>query len=516
MNKREFVSLTTADITHRSAYADVANIRIFPTLLLVLLALLGPYTLRAQSSHTAPTDRGPTSGGEPDSRSKIGCLPSTYQDVVERDLPPQFASTIIVAQQGLSADECVGWAMRLLSLNPDGRSFLFSKADTEASGRLRRLIFAALYYNAHRAVSGSAPLMGEPESKVLETHASSDPDVGASFEALLALREFHTAKEAALLRVRQARIPPGDRDPADTELDDLRLQHYMWYGETRLAPFAYVPPPPFTVVPVDKAIRVLAFGDFGEGSIINDPIAPSVGQIKAASAMRNYNRKYAFDFGITLGDNFYPNGLNTPDSPRWKLQWEDLYGAMGIKFYPVLGNHDYNDVDGPAAELAYTQRSKTWDFLAPYYTYTAGSAQFFAIDNIRLSAAELSWLDRELANSTAKWKIVYGHYNIYSPGFGDENDMITMLLPLLERHHVQIYMNGHDHTMGEVRTDSPVHFFTSGAGGADLTDPMPTYKKAVFVAKAFGFAVLEIDNSHVEVIFVDADGKEIYRSDIIQ
>jgi tartrate-resistant acid phosphatase type 5 len=358
--------------------------------------------------------------------------------------------------------------------------------------------------------------MGESEARILEKHAASDPDIDASLEALTALREFHIADEAASLRTRQASLPPGDKRAATKELDNLRLQYYMWYGETRLSPFAYCPPPKFSVVPKSKTIRVLAFGDFGQGANFNSPTAPSDGQVKAASAMRAYNREHPFDFGITLGDNFYPNGLNTPTSFRWKVQWEDLYGEMGIKFYPVLGNHDYNDLDSPAAELAYTNRSHTWDFPTPYYTYTAGAAQFYAIDNIRLSSDELEWLDRELAKSTAKWKIVYGHYNIYSAGLGDDNELIARLLPVLERNHVQIYLNGHDHTMGEVRTDSAVHFFTSGGGGADLMDPMPTYKKAVFAAKAFGFTVLEIDNAHVDVVFIGADGKEIYRSHVTQ
>lgn len=76
--------------------------------------------------------------------------------------------------------------------------------------------------------------------------------------------------------------------------------------------------------------------------------------------------------------------------------------------------------------------------------------------------------------------------------------------------------NGHDHNMQEARTESPVHFFTSGAGGAGLYDLKPTYKKSVFKDRAFGFTVLEVDDAHADVIFVDADGEEVYRSHITQ
>jgi tartrate-resistant acid phosphatase type 5 len=440
---------------------------------------------------------------------QINCLPRSYLDATRQDIPAQRAAEIAKYLQSASTDDCRSVILGSLASTPDGRSFLFLKVETEPAADLRRQVFTAIYNAAHSAISGSSPLMTDAESKVLEKHATSDPDVGASLEALRALREFHTADEAALLRTREAHASASDGRDDLKKLEDARLERYMWYGEINLSPFAYIPPPSFSVAPAGKSIRVLAFGDFGTGSD---------GQLKDAAAMVEYKKRHPFDFGLTLGDNFYGAGLNTPDSARWQSQWENLYGQMGIKFYPVFGNHDYGDIDSPAAELAYTKRSKTWDFPAPYYTYTAGSAQFFAIDNIRLSSDELDWLDQELRKSTSKWKIVYGHYHIYSATRGDndakEDNLIARLLPVFEKNHVQIYLNGHDHNMQEARTDSSVHFFTSGAGGAALYDLQPTYKKSIFKDKQFGFTVLEIDDAHADVIFVDMDGKEVYRSHI--
>jgi hypothetical protein len=125
-------------------------------------------------------------------------------------------------------------------------------------------------------------------------------------------------------------------------------------------------------------------------------------------------------------------------------------------------------------------------------------------------------VDNELSKSTAKWRIVYAHYHMYSATRGDNDDkadnLIGRLLPLLEKHHVQIYLNGHDHNMQEARTESPVHFFTSGAGGAGLYDLQPTYKRSIFKDREFGFTVVELDTQHCDVIFIDRDGKEVYRS----
>jgi hypothetical protein len=347
-------------------------------------------------------------------------------------------------------------------------------------------------------------VLSPAEVDAIHKHASDDPDATAALAALNYIRDLHIAEERRLL---DARRKQGDT----VALSDLAWNRYAWFGEIRNPFYAYDPPPVFSVAPPGKPIRVLAFGDFGTGS---------EGQIKDAAAMAMYRKQHPFDFGLTLGDNFYGAGLNTPDSPRWQSQWENLYGPLGIKFYPIYGNHDYGDPDSPAAELAYTAKSKSWDFPAPYYTFTAGPAQFFAIDNIRLTDEELTWLDKELCKSTAKWKIVYGHYHIYSATRGDndvkEDNLIARLLPVLEKNHVQIYLNGHDHNMQEARTESPVHFFTCGAGGADLYNMQLTYKKSIFKDKQFGFMVLEVDTQHVDVIFVDEDGREVYRSHITQ
>jgi hypothetical protein len=409
----------------------------------------------------------------------------------------------------LSADDCFVDVIGMIAQVPEGRTFVFSRLDAEPSSATRTLLFKVVHNQALGLAYSTAPLATDSQLRVLEAHASSDTDVRAALEALAALREFHAASEARLLRQR-AEFPPNKSDSAASQaLESTRLRYYDWFSNIRLPDFAYTPPSIFTVAPSGEPIRVLAFGDFGTGS---------EGQIKDASAMRAYGVEHPFDFGIVLGDNFYAaqdgSRVNSPYSSRWQNQWEEPYGGMGIKFYPVFGNNDYVDQDSPAAELAYTGHSKTWDFPAPYYTFTAGAAQFFAIDTMRLSSEELEWVDRELGRSRAKWKIVYGHYPIHAAGGdGEHAELIAKLLPILEKHHVQIYLNGHVHSMQDIQTDSSVHFFTSGAAGAGLArDLGSTYKKSIFKAATFGFTVLEIDDAHADVIFVDSDGKEIYRS----
>jgi tartrate-resistant acid phosphatase type 5 len=484
-----------------------------PLVLLALVVVFGPTVLPDPSFSETITAQALTPQSDSDIYSRIGCLPPAYQNAMRQYVPIQKVASIVPYLPKLSVDDCFQDIIGMLPQTPGGRAFVFSRLDSEPSGKLRKLLLTVLSWQAGSAAQGVAPQLSEDELRILDAHASTDTDVDVSLEALAALREFHRAEEAFELKKRKANVSGADSSLFLQKLEAERLRHYDWYSEIRLPAFAYDPPPLFSVVPLGNRIRVLAFGDFGTGSD---------SQIKAAAAMRAYSSKHTFNFGITLGDNFYRakdgSRVDSPHSPRWQTQWEEPYGGMGIKFFPVFGNNDYDDPDGPAAELAYSSRSKTWDLPAPYYTYTAGSAQFFAIDNIRLSSDELDWLDRELGRSAARWKIVYGHYPIYSAGSDrDDAELIAKLLPILEKHHVQIYLSGHVHSLQDVQTDSAVHFYVSGAAGAGLaSDLNATYKKSVFKAATFGFTVLEIDNAHADLVFVDSDGKEIYRSHLTQ
>jgi hypothetical protein len=191
---------------------------------------------------------------------------------------------------------------------------------------------------------------------------------------------------------------------------------------------------------------------------------------------------------------------------------------MGIKFYPSIGNADYMDVNGLAAELAYTKKSQSWVFPAPYYTYTAGAVQLFAIDNIRLSDDELQWLDAELAKSKARWKVVYGHYFIHTYNVDSElennDELVTRLLPILKKNSVDVSLAGHNHELQELQPEGSLHFFVSGGGGATSSGIAPTYKGAKFKTGQHGFSVIEADEEHLDVIFINDAGEELYRSHI--
>jgi len=331
---------------------------------------------------------------------------------------------------------------------------------------------------------------------------SSEPLIVAS--ALAALHQLSTLDIARRL---EQRIEQAQRAGDLATVRALAPEQERWLsqrGGAALPGFLRTPPPVFAAKLVGgagmRATRVLAFGDFGNGS---------ADQKRTAAAMLAFHRKSRFDFGITLGDNFYGEGLNRPDEPRWKTEWEILYTPLEIPIYAALGNHDWSHPDSPAAEILYTKQSKSWRLVAPYYTFTAGPAQFFALDTDAVSVAQLLWLEEALRKSQARWKIIYGHHPIYSYGrHGDTPGLVKKLLPLIEN-VADLYLCGHEHDLQHLRSDGKLQLFVSGGGGAGIR-PVDSGPRSVWAKSAHGFTVLDIERDRIVVRFVDAELATLY------
>jgi hypothetical protein len=358
-----------------------------------------------------------------------------------------------------------------------------------------------------QAIAAEARWMALPDTAALiERVVSSDADPVVSLAALETLRRVRMRTLNALLNERLTAAKAG----ADANtLERLVQEQERWLSlerGTMLPAFLASPPPVFRVKAEELPVRVLAFGDFGNGSAAQKGTADTI-------AAYHWDRR--FDLAITLGDNFYDRGMESPADPRWQTWFEQLYGRLGVTFYPTLGNHDWGHPDSPAAEILYSAKSQTWRMPAAYYTFTAGSVQFFAIDtqSVALSDKQLQWLDHAIAISQARWKIVYGHHPIYSGGaYEDRPDLITRLLPLL-RDRVDAIFAGHDHNLQVIKPEAGVHFFIAGGGGAGLYDLRP-YERSVFASRSNGFAVIEADRDQLGVTLVDASGKPVYEETI--
>jgi len=392
-------------------------------------------------------------------------------------------------------DSSARTALSALRADPAALGFVLTMLTREPSPGMRRALIAIIQASANRD--------GLDVWTPLQQVVAADPDSVVLKSAILALR---------VIALRQTQLPTllgtriaGARSTGDTALIPLLLEADESFahlqGSVHAPAFVRTPPPPFAVEPpIRTPYRFVAFGDYGTAHLSG---APSH-QVALAATMRAYHGAKRFTFGITTGDNFYPTSFPTPTDAAWKMSWDDQYTSMGIPFYISLGNHDWGEPAGPLAEHMYGLTSKSWRLPAFYYTYTAGPAQFFAVNTNALTERQLTWLRRELARSTAKWKIVYGHHPVYEQTDYTVERQRQLLLPILKEYRVDVYLAGHHHTMQHWQVDG-IDYVVSGAGGAsnyDLGDTTRANPARKFVASRPGFADVEVSEGSLTLRFV--------------
>ncbi len=276
------------------------------------------------------------------------------------------------------------------------------------------------------------------------------------------------------------------------------------------------------VIPAAKPLHIAAFGDYGSG----EP-----GQKEVAHALQVRNRQEPFTFGITMGDNFYRCGVKNVNDPLWQSRWEDLYTPLGVLFYTALGNHDYGHPpiicpaqrSSPDAEVAYTNRSKSWRMPARYYTYAAGPARFLVIDTEGWTDTQFKWVKETLAKTRnepgVKWRIVYGHHPMYTSGMHLNQRRIAVLreelAPVFKSEKVDLYIAGHDHDMERLSVDG-IDYLIAGSGGADLRNVKSKGKESLFAVKSYGFLDLEVNDAYISAKFLDPNLRSLEKKTLLR
>lgn len=274
----------------------------------------------------------------------------------------------------------------------------------------------------------------------------------------------------------------------------------------------------------------LAIGDWGRRGERD--------QRAVAAAMAATADEVGSRFVLSMGDNFYPAGVQSVTDPNWKQSFEDVYTAASLQtpWFAALGNHDYRG--RPKAQVLYSARSARWNMPQRYYQVASAALpadlDVFVIDTtpiaedvgealMRLSWGrvslpdpdrQLAWLDAQLAQSRATWKVVVGHHPIRSGGrHGGSPVLVQRLEPLLERHGVQVYLCGHDHALQHVRV-ARTHHICSGAGAS--AGAVSRIDGCLFAAGQPGFAVFTLQRDAMRMGFRAADGRTLYEAIIGQ
>jgi acid phosphatase len=217
------------------------------------------------------------------------------------------------------------------------------------------------------------------------------------------------------------------------------------------------------------------------------------GLFATAKSMGSSSEVKKPDFILSLGDNFYPDGVTSTTDEKWESTWRRIFVHPNLfcPWYSILGNHDY--ILNPQAQIDYYKEKKDTRWIMPsryyHFTKTFGdkTLQVICLDTVELdlistqyllpksvirreqlsqskSDSQLAWLEETLINSTADWLIVTGHYNMYTGGWhGSNRNLINMLKPIFINYKVDMYFAGHCHNL-EHLSDSGIEYIISGSG----------------------------------------------------
>ncbi len=233
-------------------------------------------------------------------------------------------------------------------------------------------------------------------------------------------------------------------------------------------------------------------------------------------ALFNEAQKHAVDFVLHTGDVAYPDG-SFDDYERTVFA---VYAPLFARapFFPSPGNHDdVTDNGAPFHALfgdpnaAFAWRSFDW-----------GSAHFITLDSNAIGAEQNDWLQKDLAASSARFKVAYFHHPAYSSGpHGDSDEVKTNWLPLFDTYKVDLVLAGHDHDYERffplrqgARDDTGTLYITTGGGGAELYPRKTQHANSALFLQKHHFVLLDATDCRMEISVVGIDGAALDHASI--
>lgn len=227
--------------------------------------------------------------------------------------------------------------------------------------------------------------------------------------------------------------------------------------------------------PGSGPFNFINFADSGEGNAEQLALRVQMVEETASLAIANGDLAYNLATYASIESNYY--GV-----------YQDIMAQ--IPFFASLGNHEYmtdNALPSLASRVTPTAGVPVGD-RGRYYSFDWGNAHFVALDSntplddaIAGTGPMLNWLDNDLQNTSKFWKIVFFHHPGYATGVHQSEppagEVREGIVPILEKHGVQLVLNGHEHTYqrtyellgGQVVAPNSggVVYVTSGGGGAE-------------------------------------------------
>jgi len=222
------------------------------------------------------------------------------------------------------------------------------------------------------------------------------------------------------------------------------------------------------------------------------------------------------DVVAVLGDTQYNSGSPSAYQRSYDLSWGKLLPITR----PTIGNHEYGTAGG-AGYFTYFSgtggaKGKGW------YSYDLGAWHIVVLNSecgdaggCGKSSPQVKWLAADLAAHPTKCSLAYWHEPRFTSGLHGSNTAYDTFWRTLYTAHVDVVLNGHDHTYERFARLNPdahndlrgAREFVVGTGGESLY-PFKTIRAHSQVRnnKTFGVLALTLHSSGYDWKFVPAKG----------
>jgi len=273
-----------------------------------------------------------------------------------------------------------------------------------------------------------------------------------------------------------------------------------------------------TADPKTPAFKFLLFGD-SQSTLPGDPPY----NLWRNTLHNAYNANPDAKFIVNMGDlvDWGQQGAH------WNAWFAAARGIIDrIPEMPVSGNHESfgsRDTSKPQYWV--------WQFTLPQngpeglkeqaYSYNYGPVHFVVLDSQQeeqkkygdILKVQQAWLEADLAASKAEWKIVFFHRPPYGNMAKRTNDDIkAAFCPILEKYHVDLVFNAHDHAVARTHPINGIIYYVSGRSGGKT---YPNLKKMEWNAFFYDpqdqpmYFVVEVKDKRIIVTAIKQDGTVI-------
>lgn len=276
----------------------------------------------------------------------------------------------------------------------------------------------------------------------------------------------------------------------------------------------------------DKKLNFYVVNDMGRNGYYD--------QKTIAERMGTMAEEIGPEFVLATGDVHHFEGVQSVNDPLWMTNYELIYShpELMIDWYPLLGNHEYRG--NTQAVLDYSAVSRRWVMPARYYTrvfrHKNTTLRVLWLDTTPLidkyrnesdqypdackqdMARQLAWADSVLTVADEDWIVVAGHHPVYAETPKDKSeraDLQTRLNPVLRKHRVDLYINGHIHNFQHLRMPgNEIDYVTNSS--ASLSRKVQPTDGTVFCSPEPGFSVVSADKRTLRLYMIDKNGNILH------